>query len=98
MTQLVHDPRCILPMQEHTGYEPCFSVALEPAEKKLHNKIRGPQGNLIADHRADYLALYGEEKDRTKPLGSPEIKDIRDNRDPVVMGREFLARNNGGLK
>lgn len=55
---------------------------------------RGPQGNMIADHYADYRARHpGSVPDG--PLGTPEIADRRDNRDPLAIGAAHLARNNG---
>jgi len=52
---------------------------------------QGPQGNSVADYRQDYIDRYGVETKKGK-LGSDEIPDTRDNRDPAVVGMEFLAQ------
>ena len=59
---------------------------------RAHYK-RGPQGNIVADHKADMLALYGPLPTVDGPLGTPEIQDRRDNRDPAELGERIIARS-----
>lgn len=87
-----NDAICSMPINEHTGNEACLVWDEEtPPEIEMsvpaHYK-QGPQGNLIADYRADFLARTGE-WDRSAPLGSSEIEDRRDNRDPIEVFQEM---------
>ena len=94
MTRVVHSPYCLEPLNEHTGSEPCLSVAVpeEPKEISLNNYKQGVQGNTVSDHWADYLARYGScPKEQLKST----VEDRRDNRDPGEVGRAYLSRRNG---
>jgi hypothetical protein len=51
------------------------------------NYKRGPQGNEIVDYRADYLDRYGA---ASKNEIVSTVEDKRDNRDPSVVGAEYL--------
>lgn len=50
---------------------------------------RGPQGNQIIDHYAEFQAVYGRGKDA--PIVS-SVEDRRDNRDPEEVGLAYLSR------
>lgn len=92
---VAHDPSCQTPLAEHSGTEPCLAYVEDKEEEiVIAHYGQGPQGNQVADWHADYLARYGA-GDRRRPLGSIEISDRRDNRDPAEVGAAHLARNNG---
>lgn len=91
--KLVHDSNCREPLNEHTGNEPCLQW-VEPEEavaEVVAHYTQGPQGNQVSDYRADFLHRYGNEP--IKLVSS--VEDRRDNRDPVLVGMEFLSRSNG---
>lgn len=85
-----HDPNCREPISEHTGNEPCI-YWVEDEEKVMHHYKRGPQGNMIPDHAADAMALYGPAP--KGPIGTV-TKDTRDLRDPTEVGLAHLASRN----
>lgn len=92
-----HDSLCQTPLNEHTGTEPCLVyVTDDDAEVSvpIAHYAQGPQGNQIADYYADYVASYGT-ADRQRQLGSPDIEDRRDARDPSEVGAAVLAVSNG---
>lgn len=99
--KVVHnDAICSLPINEHTGNEACLLWEEKEGEiVQTAHYTQGPQGNQVADYRADYLARYGPCPSGS--LGSPEIPDTRDNRDPEEVGtavlseRETLRHRNG---
>jgi hypothetical protein len=64
---------------------------MSPREKRYvpHYK-QGPQGNMVADYKADFDAMYGEVPD-VEILGTPGIPDLRDNRWPAVVGESLLV-------
>lgn len=95
MTEFVHDSSCTIPMTEHKGDEPCIrQVEAKEIDHAPAHYAQGPQGNQVADYRADFLARYGS-GDSTRTLGNQGISDRRDNRDPEQVGREILAAHNG---
>lgn len=90
---VVHDPNCNDPLNEHSGNEACLSWEKVDDEIKpiaVAHYTQGPQGNQIADYRADFFARYGPVVVR-RPLGSPGIEDRRDNRDPEIVGRDHIS-------
>jgi hypothetical protein len=103
MGRVVHDPRCREPINEHIGTEACLSY--EEPEEDVVAVIpvalykRGPQGNMIIDYHGDYRLRHGETP--KGPIGSPEIADRRDNRDPQAVYDEThphhhtIAASNG---
>jgi len=97
---VIHAAWCNVPLNEHSGNEACLVWEKEPvpALPVVAHYKQGPQGNLVADHRADWLARYGQPSRVSGPLGTPEIQDRRDNRDPAVIGAALLASRNGSDK
>lgn len=94
--RMVHDSRCREPINEHTGSEPCIQWVEDEKEAPIpvaHYK-QGPQGNVIPDYYADFLARR-HPIDPDRPLGHAEITDRRDNSDPTTVGKAWLARTNG---
>jgi len=89
--QIVHDPTCREPLNQHTGMEPCISVVVpeEPKEIPIAHYRQSIQGGSISDHRADYLARYGPTP--ADPLKST-AEDRRDNRYPREVGEAYLSR------
>jgi len=91
---VIHAPWCNVPLNEHSGNEACLVWETEAAPEPMvvaHYK-QSPTGSLVADHRADMLARYGGRlPEISGPLGTPEIRDVRDNRDPVQVGEAELA-------
>lgn len=90
--RVVHDPHCKEPINEHTGTEPCLQYLEDKDEKPTpvaHYK-QGPQGNVVADYYADYLARR-HHIDPDRVLGHPEITDRRDNSDPAYVGEKVLS-------
>jgi hypothetical protein len=85
---------CSLPLSEHTGNEACLVWVEKEDEiaEPIAHYGQGPQGNSVADYRADYVARYGT-ADPGRSLGSPGIADRRDNRDPEAIGEEWLGRS-----
>lgn len=83
---------CSLPVNEHTGNEVCLVWVEEKPEEPISTAYytQGPQGNQVADYRADFAARYGR-TDKKRPLGTPEIVDRRDNTDPETVGKDILA-------
>src|SRR6516162_6196793 len=85
---------CSLPLNEHSGNEPCLvwveAVDEIPAPMVVAHYKTGPSGLQVSDHRADMLARYGP-VGISGPLGTPEIRDLRDNRDPAEVGARELA-------
>lgn len=49
--------------------------------------VRGPQGNEIVDYRAEFYQRYGKKK--VEIFAS--VEDRRDNRDPSIVGAEYLS-------
>ena len=49
----------------------------------------GPQGNDISDLAAEYKVRYGDAK-RAEIVST--VPDLRDNRDPAVVGAGYLKR------
>lgn len=83
---------CSLPLSEHTGNEACL-VWVEKEEKiaePIAHYTRGPQGNQIPDHYADYVARRSGPPPRGS-LGTAGISDRRDNRDPAEVGLAYFT-------
>lgn len=84
---------CSLPLSEHTGNEACL-VWVEKEEeivKQTAARIykRGPQGNMVVDHHAEYLRdCHPLTRDS---FGTPGIEDRRDNRDPAEVGLAYFT-------
>jgi hypothetical protein len=87
--QIVHDPTCREPLNQHTGSESCIRVVFpeEPQEISPAYYKQSVQGGSISDHHADYVARYGSASD--EPLKST-LEDRRDNRDPSEVGKAYL--------
>ena len=91
---VIHAPWCNVPLNEHSGNEACLVWEEEKisAMPVVAHYKQGPQGNLVADHRADFLARYsGNVPKIDGPLGTPEIEDRRNNGDPAEIGAAWLA-------
>lgn len=85
-----NDLLCKVPLSEHEGHEPCITWTEEKKDEPIPVTIykQGVQGNMVADYYAEHLARYGPPP--SGPIGSPEISDKRDNRDPEEVGRAIL--------
>lgn len=72
---------------------------MSPREQRyVPHYTQGPQGNMVADYRADFKAMYGGKVPDVEILGTPGISDCRDNRDPMVVGRYLLAEREATRK
>ena len=87
-----HHPHCTVPLNEHNGDEGCLIWVedKEPTPPPVARYTQGPQGNQIADYRADFLATYGATT-KKGTLGHKDITDRRDNRDPHEVGIATLV-------
>jgi hypothetical protein len=93
--RIQHDPNCKEPLNEHSGSEPCLrwvedEIPLRGGPMQFQGFWkRGPQGNMIYDFAGEFRARFGKAPDG--PLGTPEVEDRRDNRDPAALGTSVLT-------